>query len=138
MATVMTINRFTQAGSLKGLEMQKLSAAIRIAEIAKSLCPEDKGQLRDSLMWSQGSKRGGQGVNADRLLDPIGQSQTIVGTNSDHWYPEFGTRNQVAQPFLRPAAELLKGLARNTLIKKYGREAMKKEFRKRKKERKEL
>lgn len=90
----------------KGLER----GAKKIQKNAKLLAPVDTGQLRNSIKTN--SKETEEGVEAQ------------VFTNSDHWYPEFGTgqrgaasnidrpegisynaewKGMPAQPFMTPA-----------------------------------
>ncbi len=49
----------------------------KVQKNAKMLCPVDTGELRNSI------KENGE-INGDEI-------NCKVFTNSDHWYPEFGT-----------------------------------------------
>lgn len=63
-------------------------AAEAVADDARAHCPVDTGELLDSI----------------EVVDTDDGSQVIVGT--DHWiYPEFGTVNMAAEPFMRPAID---------------------------------
>lgn len=143
--TSLTINKFALEGATDGLDQSILASAINIANNAKSLCPVDKAQLRNSIMYRSKKKQGlfndggGEQAPSNQKLETVDEEQTAyVGTNSDHWYPEFGTNTQVAQPFLRPAGEIEKGDGIDSVVIKYNQEAMKKAFDKRKKERRGL
>lgn len=143
MASVVTIRRndFAVSGSESGLRKVAVQAAVKVHAQAVALAPVDFGQLRNSIMYilddgtngGFNSQPGDKAPESQKLPKPDSRTLAIVGTNSDHWYPEFGTRNQVAQPFLRPAGEIVaKGGDAQQIALKYGREAMEEEFRKRK------
>jgi len=56
---------------------------------AQSLCPVDTGELRDSLHIEDA---------------PDGGKRVVAGT--DHWlFPEFGTSEMAAEPYLRPVID---------------------------------
>lgn len=58
-------------------------------EIAKRLVPVDTGELQDSLHVEE-TENGGQAI--------------VAGT--DHWqFPEFGTSEMAAEPYLRPVID---------------------------------
>ena len=73
--------------------------AIRTEEMAKRLCPVDTGRLSSSIGFHV-----------------ISQTQVMVATGINHTtdpvnyaaYVEFGTHNQAAQPYMRPAVEAAK------------------------------
>jgi HK97 gp10 family phage protein len=73
--------------------------ALRVQNTARILAPVDTGRLRASIMATRG--KDGTGPFVD------------IGTNVEYaGYVEFGTRFQVAQPYLRPAiAKEVPGLA---------------------------
>lgn len=92
-----------------------VSVAERIVELAKSLCPVDQGDLRDSIGWSFGDAPKGsisiasQAVGATRI--------TIFAGNDKAYYArfvEFGTqaskdhRATRANPFFFPAWRALR------------------------------
>lgn len=61
---------------------------------AKALTPVDTGRLRDSLNTA------------------IGSNEVVVGTNVAYApYVEYGTSRMIAQPYLRPAVDLVAGRA---------------------------
>lgn len=135
-----TRNDFAVSGGELGIKQGIIGAATRIRGQAVALCPVDFGQLRNSIMWITAEEDGGfnsqpgeKAPASHKLTPPTQQNVALVGTGSDHWYPEFGTRFQIAQPFLRPAMELtVKSGEAAEIAVKYGREAMEEEFRKRK------
>lgn len=145
-----TQNVFAIKGAGKGLRQSIIETMVKIHAQGTTLAPKDKAQLANSLMWTIKGEEGGfnsgqVGRNSSELA-PLSDRLTVkpdeetgyVGTNSDHWYPEFGTRNQKAQPFLRPAAEIVAGGNAEAIAKKYGTEAMQEEFNKKKIMRKEI
>lgn len=120
-----------------------LEIGARIASQAKLLAPVDEGQLRNSLSVSTKYKtkllNDGPGEKAPRLSkEGLNDYEAYVGSNSDHAiFQEFGTIKAVAQPFLRPAEELItQGGEPAEVMQKYSREAMEKELELRKEERK--
>jgi HK97 gp10 family phage protein len=157
-----TYNRFAEKGAELAMKQVIAVTCVRIHGQAVALCPVDYGQLANSLMWktsweqdgfntgasnsqNKGGTAPGGSVRKGSGSEPAPGSHKIskrprglmgyVGTNSDHWYPEFGTRYQRAQPFMRPAKEVVEGGNAKTIAKKYGAEAMAAEFMKRKIER---
>jgi hypothetical protein len=147
-------NIFAKKGAFEGLKESSYGVALKIATEAKQLAPRDYGELANSIMVKsvdnddlfntpgtspEGKKRD---PNRDKSNKPltanVGGPDAIVGTNSDHWYPEFRTRYQTAKPFMRPAAEVVIGGNAAEVAKKYGKEAMQKEFAKRKVEKKKI
>ena len=145
MSISITVNEFARKGAIEGLERSNFETAVEIAAQAKALCPVDFGQLRNSIMAKSAkkdkgfnNKPGDSAPQGDKLsISPKGP-EAYAGTNSDHWYPEFGTRFQEAQPFLRPAGDAVRGVSAKEIGLKYGREAMAEEFRKRKVTKREL
>jgi len=143
-------NIYALKGAEEGNRKGIIQACTLLNAQAKSLAPVDKGQLRNSLMWQVEDKKDGfndgngePAPSAQKLKynenNRGGRITGIQGTNSDHWYPEFGTRYQAAQPFERPAKEIvLDGGKAIEIAKKYSKEQMAIEFTKRKKEFKEL
>ena len=114
----------------------------KIASQAKVLAPVDFGQLRNSisatnlqesvLLNNNNSKEQAEALKTTGLKD----NQVYVGSNSDHTiFQEYGTVKQPAQPFLRPATDLIiKNKSVEDIMIKYSRKAMKEEFKKRKEE----
>lgn len=111
-----------------------------LVALGKQLCPVDQGPLRNTVM-AEGNTPAGHfemGFNEspkekateDQKLDmPVGKNMAVFGSGSDHWYPEFGTRFQQAQPFLRPAMELLVGKGEAArIVAKYNAEEMARQF----------
>ena len=129
---------FAEKGAREGTLAGLMALGYRVHAKAVALCPVDEGQLRNSLMVKSDKEEalfntaGGEAAPVDhKLTEKPEQDTVIVGTNSDHWYPEFGTRSQVAQPFLRPAGEMAKGASAASIMKKYGRESMEAEYKRR-------
>lgn len=130
--------------AIKGLN----EIGIAVVSQAKPLCPVDKGQLVNSIMYklANGQKGGfndgkpGKGgktpvETADREIGRPSAGDAYVGTASDHAFEqEFGTRYMVAQPFMRPAVEIIvqKGEVQKVLAS-ISREEMEKELAQRKK-----
>jgi len=133
---------FAEKGSTEGLSKTILESLIKVHAKTVALCPVDKGQLKNSYMITLDSKEQlfnslpGDKAPADQKIS-LRSDKTIgyVGTNSDHWYPEFGTRYQVAQPHLRPAGEIVKGSSFKSVASKYCKEEMIKEFKRKRIER---
>lgn len=91
-----------EAGTDNGL----LKTAILVTNQAKALAPVDKGQLRGSIMWKGTKKSGGLTDGSKLTVRP--KSGYIVGSATEHAvYQEFGTRKMSAQPFLRPAIDII-------------------------------
>ena len=91
-------------GADQGNEAALVSACIKVEAQAKSLAPVDKGGLRSSIGYKTATKSSGS-------LDVSPKdNEGFVGTNVFYGiYQEFGTRFMAPQPFLRPAAQILKG-----------------------------
>ena len=112
-----------------------------IASQAKVLAPVDYGQLRNSISASSLTETvllndNNSEEQADELeTTGLKGNEVFVGSNSDHTiFQEYGTVKQPAQPFLRPATELIvKKKSVEDIMTKYSREAMEAEFKKRKK-----
>ena len=131
------------------LHPSSLNIGVAIASQAKLLAPVDHGQLRNSISVStlKETKLLNDGKFSPKTspmeyaeeLDTQGlkENEAYVGSNSDHAiHLEYGTIKMVAQPFLRPSAELI--IDRKTpadVVAKYCNEQMEKELKKRKEER---
>lgn len=82
---------------------------------AKLLAPVDTGRLRGSITTASGSGKrtnpSGTGSNsADKISAPNNPNETFVGTPVTYGpYMEYGTRYTDAQPFLRPALDMVRG-----------------------------
>ena len=90
-----------------------LETGVRIASQAKLLCPVDQGQLRNSLSASNQQEtkllNDRDGESAPEIdTTGLAEGEVYVGSNSDHAiFQEYGTIKMVAQPYLRPSAELI-------------------------------
>ena len=130
-----------------GVTASNLSIGVAIASQAKLLAPVDYGQLRNSI--SASSKTQTKMLNDKRFSpkrEPMKEGKALdtselkgdevfAGSNSDHAiHQEYGTIKQPAQPFLRPAVELI--IQRKDpaeIVSKYCREKMEEELKNRKK-----
>jgi HK97 gp10 family phage protein len=110
------VNKATVIGNQQGV----LEVGIGITAQAKRLVPVDKGQLRNSLSLSTKSvssegfnDAGGEAApGSQRMPNTPNDETAFVGSNSDHAiYPEFGTINQAAQPYLTPSVQIAAGQA---------------------------
>lgn len=117
------------AKSIEGL-------CIALVALGKELVPRDTGELQNTIMakgpdfeFGFNESSGAKAPDKERLDMPVPDGHAVFGTGSNHWYPEFGTRRQQAQPFIRPAAELLVmgGKAKN-IVAKWNAEEMAKQF----------
>ena len=132
----------TKFGNVKsavadGKAISNLMIGAAIASQAKLLAPVDYGQLRNSLSASNTSKtellNNMAGEKADALdTQGLKNDEVYVGSNSDHAVAQeygVGERKMIAQPYLRPAMEVIvqrKDPAE--IFAKYGREAMDREL----------
>ena len=145
-----TRNIFAKAGGLEGLKAAIVQTAIKIEGQASTNAPVAQylgGTLRNSIMWSKGWSSDSFGFPRDGGFSPAvggGQSskidapnddlEALVGSNVEYAIDqEFGTRNKAAQPYLRPAADAVRGSDASEIANKWGREAMEREFKKRQK-----
>ena len=141
-----TRNIFAKAGGLEGLKAAIVQTAIKIEGQASANAAVKTGTLRNSIMWSKGWSSDSFGFPRDGGFSPAvggGQSskidapdgiEAVVGSNVEYAIDqEFGTRNKAAQPYLRPAADAVRGSDASEIANKWGREAMQKEFKKRQK-----
>ena len=141
-----TRNIFAKAGGLEGLKAAIVQTAIKIEGQASANAAVKTGTLRNSIMWSKGWSSDSFGFPRDGGFSPAvggGQSskidapdgiEAVVGSNVEYAiYQEFGTRNKAAQPYLRPAADAVRGSDASEIANKWGREAMEREFKKRQK-----
>lgn len=84
---------------------------------AKLLAPYETGRLRASITTASGDGRRTipSGVGADqndKIEAPTESNETFVGTPVSYGpYMEYGTVNANAQPFLRPALDIVRGKA---------------------------
>jgi|AntRauTorckE6833_2_1112554.scaffolds.fasta_scaffold61791_2 HK97 gp10 family phage protein len=141
-----TRNIFAKAGGLEGLKAAIVQTAIKIEGQASANAAVKTGTLRNSIMWSKGWSSDSFGFPRDGGFSPAvggGQSskidapdgiEAVVGSNVEYAIDqEFGTRNKAAQPYLRPAADAVRGSDASEIANKWGREAMEREFKKRQK-----
>ena len=119
------------AGNAKAI----LRTCIRVSNQAKRLAPVDLGQLRNSIMWrvnAEGFSEGGFNnrakASAEKAITVEPEKNSgVVGSNTEYAvYQEYGTRNMPAQPYLRPAVDIVtKGSDYKEALKKVMVENMK-------------
>ncbi len=113
-------------------EKMVLEMAIKLANQAKLLAPVDLGQLRNSISVATKSQTGIElnkhgGEQAPPLKqDGLKGPDAYVGSNVEHAvHQEYGTMYQKAQPFLRPAKELvMDGATAQQVMEKWSNEEM--------------
>ena len=105
----------TLKGVTEGTYQSILKTCINVNNEAKLLAPVDLGELRNSMTYE---------VNKAQL-------EGVVGTNVKYSvYQEYGTRYMDAQPFLRPAVEVVtKGASANSAVTKIMNDEMTKAIR---------
>ncbi len=90
-----------------GTEKALLETVVKVTAQAKALAPVDLGELKGSLMWKSSTAAGGNSGGAS-LTETVSGSSAIVGTAVEHGiYQEYGTRYMAAQPYLRPAVDIV-------------------------------
>ena len=134
-----TYNEFAEKGALAGIQKTMVETALKVHASATTIAEKDTSQMANSIMVQTNKEElgfnsvGGQQAATDKLSTKAKELEYYVGTNVDHGvYQEFGTRHMKAQPFMRPAGEEVQGGNVAAIAKKYGNEAMKEEFEKRK------
>ena len=95
------------------LEEGILKTAIEVTSEAKKLAPVAKiygGNLEGSIQWKTDKGRSGGDTSSTALTEQPPKNGAIVGTPVEYGvYQEFGTRKMNAQPFLRPAMDIVSG-----------------------------
>lgn len=139
-----TKNEFARDGAEESIKAAIVQTMIRVRAEAVQLAPADTGQLRNSIMWRKGwtadafsfpreggfNDAGGQQAT-QKITSPNGL-EGFVGSAVQHaTYQEFGTRYQPAQPYMRPAADAIRGFDASQIAETWGRQAMAREFRNR-------
>jgi hypothetical protein len=141
MGVRITKNLFALEGAQEGTKKVILESCIKIRTLALPLMAVDKGQYKNSAMYKTREVDGGFNEAGGTELAPESHRLEVqpagiegyVGTNSDHWFSEFGTRYQAPQPAWRPAKELFQGATAQEIGIKYGKEEMARQFARRKK-----
>ncbi len=143
-----TFNEFAKDGAEEGLKAAIVATAVRGHEIAVENSAVDLGEQKNGYMWIKGwnqdvfsfPKAGGfnsQGGKQAKAKDKISTDPGIVATLGNgvaHTiYTEFGTKFMPAQPALRLVYDTLNGANAQQIAKKWGGDAMQKEFEKRQK-----
>lgn len=107
-----------RAEALAGKSSFEIGLAVQAQ--AKALCPVAKvngGRLRGSITTASGLGRrtnpeGNGAVASDKIAAPSEPFETFVGTPVFYGpYVEYGTFRMSAQPFLRPALDMVRGKA---------------------------
>lgn len=95
------------------LEEGILKTAIEVTAQAKDLCPVADymgGNLKGSIQWKTDKGQSGGDTSSTALTEQPPKNGAIVGTPVEYAvYQEFGTRKMNAQPFLRPAMDVVSG-----------------------------
>jgi len=122
----------------KARTQSNLGIGASIASQAKLLAPVEFGQLRNSISATSLKKtvllNNRSGDKAEELSKSgLKNDEVYAGSNSDHAiFQEYGTRFMSAQPFMRPAKEVVvEGKTAQNIIVKYGAIAMERELKKR-------
>lgn len=136
--TITTYGNVVKA-AYTGTQKGVLKTVIAGSAQAKALAPVDLGELRNSVGYSaevSGRVIGGGynqsgGERTDTFLESKGKGlEGYYGSALDYApYVENGTRRMVAQPFLEPSAEILKGTKTAEEVKKELNETMQQEVR---------
>lgn len=131
--TGVTITAFCDPAdvALKGGNKGILELVTHVVAQAKGLAPVDMGRLRNSIMGTTaigevGFNESG-GELADKQIQKTRKPLTgTVGTATEYAvYQEFGTRRMGAQPYLRPAVEIVAGGGKaDQVIAKYQSDEM--------------
>lgn len=146
---VITFNEFAPAGAEEALKAVIVATAVEVRANAVFYAPVDEGRLINSLMWRTSWDRDAFGFpreggfneagGSERATTPLsalrssGAPEGVVGTAVEYGlYQEFGTRFMPAQPFLRPAADAVRGASAAAIAQRWGNAAMDREFKARK------
>ena len=116
-------------------EKSNLQIAVEVAAQGKLLAPVRYGQLRNSISASNTKTtmllNDSPGDKGEPLRTRgLRGDEAYVGANVQHAvHQEYGTKHQPAQPYLRPAVEIVtQGSKVADIVRKYGREAMTREL----------
>lgn len=99
----------------KAAQISSFEVGLIVEAQAKLLSPWETGRLRSSITTVSGAgqrtkPRGKGAVATDVLGKPTDEKETVVGTPVKYGpYVEFGTFAMDAQPYLRPALDIVKG-----------------------------
>lgn len=99
----------------KMMNRSTFEIALSVEAQASLLAPRDTGLLSGSITTQsrdEGSKPRSPAAASDTIQKPFSEMMAFVGTPVFYGpYMEFGTKLTDAQPFLRPAADLVSGKA---------------------------
>ncbi len=102
-----------EPGFKSGTEKTILELCEKVQAQARALAPVDKGILRNSIGYVTNIAKDG-----DLEISPK-ENEGFVGSVVEYAvYQEFGTRTMPAQPYLRPAADVVRGESAESVIKK--------------------
>ena len=94
-------------GSDNSVERGNIESLMLVTAAAKVLAPVDDGLLAGSISWKTHNEKGGLTEGNDIEYEPK-KGEGVVGSNTHYAaYQEFGTRKMAAQPFLRPAIDMV-------------------------------
>jgi len=96
------LGEFSKATAKNILKRVGKAALVPMADLAQSLAPKLTGQLRDSI--TEGTKLTSRQARLAKQDDNPSFTTIYMGPNDPAAIPqEFGTFDQPAQPFMRPA-----------------------------------
>ena len=94
-------------GADESIKLTNIELLTKVTSQAKTLAPLDDGLLKGSLMWKTKEQSDGLTKGSPLSMSP-GDGEGIVGSATFYaGYQEFGTRKMPAQPFLRPAIDMV-------------------------------
>jgi len=143
-----TTNEFAKDGADESLKAAIVVTCNRVHAEAVQNAPVDQGRLRNSIMWAKSwgddafnfpdsdgfNSQSGDSAPGSAKIEPGNGLEGYVGSGLEYaTYQEFGTRYMPAQPYLRPAGDTVRGKSAGEIAKKWGPEAMRKEYDARKK-----
>ena len=102
-----------------------IECGLAIEAQAKALQKPDTGRLRDSIttQWQGGGTSPGPMAQAGDTIGTPEAGTVATGTNVEYaLYVEYGTSRSMAQPYLRPAIDLVSGKAVQIVQKEGKRE----------------
>lgn len=119
---ISNVSRVVQANELATMEGITITS-IKVTAQAKELCPVAPylgGNLKGSIQYKTGDGKAGGLENENQLNENPQGLSAVVGTPVEYGiYQEFGTRKMDAQPYMRPAIDIItKGSSINAALRK--------------------